>query len=83
MPAWSAAGGNQRARWRDRRVRGVRGRSRPDPSGWCAARGLYTYPYYGYGYGWNPGLGYYDLPYAREDIAELEPLDYERFELDD
>lgn len=50
---------------------------RPDVS-W-GARGLYAYPYYGYRYGWNPGLGYYDLPYARDDVAEMEPIDYEKF----
>lgn len=42
-----------------------------------AAPGIYAYPYYGYGYGWNPGLGYYDLPYERDEIAELEPFDSE------
>jgi sporulation protein YlmC with PRC-barrel domain len=55
---------------------------RPDVA-W-GARGLYAYPYYGYGYsGWYPGLGSYDLPYAREEIAELEPFEYERFEFED
>ena len=43
-------------------------------------RGLYAYPYYGYGYGWHPGLNYYDLPYERDEIAALEPFDYERFD---
>ena len=55
---------------------------RPDVS-WDGTRGLYAYPYYGYGYGWNPGLGYYDLPYGQEDVAAMEPFDYERFEFDD
>ncbi len=53
---------------------------RPDVT-W-GARGLYAYPYYGYGYGWSPGLGYYDLPYAREEIAKAEPFEHERFEFD-
>ena len=48
---------------------------RPDVT-W-GAPGLYGYPYYGYGYGWYPGDLYYDLPYARDDVAELEPLDEE------
>jgi sporulation protein YlmC with PRC-barrel domain len=39
--------------------------------------GLYAYPYYGYPYGWEPGLAYYELPYAREDIATLTPIDYD------
>lgn len=42
--------------------------------------GPYAYPFYGYGYGWRPGLDYYGLPYGREDLADLEPFEYERLE---
>ncbi|UIJ73324.1 PRC-barrel domain-containing protein [Aurantimonas sp. HBX-1] len=44
------------------------------------ARGAYAYPYYGYGagYGWGPGNQYYDLPYAENDIGEMEAFDYDR-----
>ncbi|MEF2553452.1 PRC-barrel domain-containing protein [Aurantimonas sp. A2-1-M11] len=40
-------------------------------------RGAYAYPYYGYGagYGWGPGNQYYDLPYAENDIGEMEAFD--------
>lgn len=38
--------------------------------------GLYAYPYYGYADGWEPGLAYYKLPYSRDDIATLKPIDY-------
>lgn len=48
---------------------------RPDVT-W-GARGLYAYPYYGYG--WNPGLGYYDLPYSREEVGEMQPIDDANF----
>lgn len=40
--------------------------------------GPYAYPYYGYGYGWNPGANYYDLPYARDEVAGMEPFEYDR-----
>ncbi len=44
------------------------------------APGLYAYPYYGYPYGFTPGSFYYDLPYERDEIAELEPFDSERLD---
>ncbi len=47
--------------------------------GW-GTPGMYAYPYYGYGYGWRPGLGYYDLPYSREDVGTMRPFDHERFD---
>lgn len=47
---------------------------------WGWGPGPYAYPYYGYGYGWRPGAEYYDLPYEREDVAELERFDPERME---
>jgi hypothetical protein len=35
-------------------------------------------PPYGYDYGFDPGLGYYEIPYGGADeIAVLEPVDYE------
>tara|TARA_R110000787_G_scaffold8818_2_gene30267 strand:+ start:171 stop:893 length:723 start_codon:yes stop_codon:yes gene_type:complete len=40
--------------------------------------GPYAYPFYGYNYGWTPGLGYYNLPYGRTEIADYEPYRYER-----
>ena len=44
--------------------------------------GYYAYPYYGYGYdyGWTPGYEYYDLPYGKEQIGELEEFDYGELE---
>jgi sporulation protein YlmC with PRC-barrel domain len=40
--------------------------------------GPYAYPWYGYEYGWEPGAEAYDLPYTRDEIAELGPFDYDR-----
>jgi sporulation protein YlmC with PRC-barrel domain len=43
--------------------------------------GLYGYPFYGYGYGWDPGLGYYALPYDTADAAgSVSKLDARHFE---
>lgn len=39
----------------------------------------YAYPYYGYDYGFDPGSDYYELPYTRDEIAELGPFDYSTF----
>ena len=33
-----------------------------------------------YGYGFRPGYDYYALPYGQEEVAGLEPFDYDRFE---
>lgn len=41
--------------------------------------GPYAYPYYGYGRGFDPGSDYYQLPYTRNEIAELGPFDYSAF----
>lgn len=41
--------------------------------------GPYAYPYYGYDRGFDPGSGYYQLPYTRNEIAELGPFDYSAF----
>ncbi|HUF56441.1 MAG TPA: PRC-barrel domain-containing protein [Thermohalobaculum sp.] len=45
--------------------------------------GSYAYPYYGYdaGFGWEPGNEYYDMPYAEEDIGELEEFQYEELDI--
>jgi hypothetical protein len=43
----------------------------------------YAYPYYGYSFGWEPGLGYYGLPYTTADIDGLEPFDYEQMDMGD
>ena len=48
------------------------------PSAGYGVYGPYAYPWRGYGYGWEPGAEYYDLPYTREEIAELGPFDYDR-----
>ncbi|MBL26059.1 MAG: hypothetical protein CMM50_00715 [Rhodospirillaceae bacterium] len=42
-------------------------------------QGSYAYPYYGYGYGfgWEPGGEFYDIPYDRDEVAEIEPFDYD------
>ena len=44
--------------------------------------GYYAYPYYGYGtgYGFAPGREYYNMPYTGDEIAELEPFDYQGME---
>ena len=39
--------------------------------------GHQAYPYYGYDDGFDPGSDYYDLPYAGDDVGELEPFDYD------
>ena len=38
--------------------------------------GLCAFPYYGYPYGFDPGLGYYRLPYGPLEIVGVEPFDY-------
>lgn len=48
------------------------------PSAGYGVYGPYAYPWRGYGYGWEPGDEYYQLPYTRDEIAELGPFDYER-----
>ena len=48
-------------------------------AGW-GTRGFRAFPWYGYGVGWGPGRTYYDMPYGREDIGEMEAFDYGRFE---
>ncbi|WP_188716016.1 PRC-barrel domain-containing protein [Paracoccus acridae] len=45
--------------------------------GWGGG-GYYAYPYYGYDHGWNPGSGFYDLPYERDEVEALEPFDIEQ-----
>ncbi|UEM01816.1 PRC-barrel domain-containing protein [Skermanella rosea] len=43
--------------------------------------GPYAYPYYGYGYGaFDPGLDYYGLPYAEDEVADVEPFEYEEMD---
>lgn len=44
--------------------------------------GYYAYPWYGYDYGFDPGADVYEVPYARDDIAELEPFDYDMIDAD-
>lgn len=46
---------------------------RPDV-GW-GATGTYAYPYYGARYGASATSPYYDLPYTRQEIERLEPVD--------
>jgi sporulation protein YlmC with PRC-barrel domain len=40
------------------------------------APGYYAYPYHGWGYGWDPTLDYYEVPYARDEVAGLDTFDY-------
>jgi sporulation protein YlmC with PRC-barrel domain len=42
--------------------------------------GYYAFPWlgWGYAYAWDPGLDYYALPYAKDQIAGLELFDYGR-----
>jgi sporulation protein YlmC with PRC-barrel domain len=42
-----------------------------------ARGGYYAYPYYGYAYGWRPAAIYYDLPYTREEVTVMQPMDPE------
>ncbi|WP_227842429.1 PRC-barrel domain-containing protein [Vreelandella zhuhanensis] len=42
--------------------------------------GTYAYPFYGYGYGWAPGYPAYSLQYDEDEVGEIEPFDYERYE---
>ncbi|MWJ29072.1 PRC-barrel domain containing protein [Halomonas sp. ZH2S] len=44
------------------------------------SRGPYAYPFYGYGYGWAPGYATYSLQYDEDEIGEMQPFDYERYE---
>jgi len=36
--------------------------------------GAYAYPFYGYNYGWEPGQGYYDMPYTTADVGDYRPM---------
>lgn len=48
--------------------------------GWSDGAGApFAYPYYGTDYGWHPTMSYYNLPYGRQEVAGLEPFDYDRF----
>ena len=50
---------------------------RVDVEGRIGARGVggyYAYPWHGYDHGFDPGADVYEVPYARADIAELEPF---------
>jgi len=42
--------------------------------------GPYAYPFYGYGYGFDPGLDYYTMPFAENEVARLDPYDYAAME---
>ncbi|XKH59045.1 PRC-barrel domain-containing protein [Halomonas sediminis] len=43
-------------------------------------RGTYAYPFYGYGYGWAPGYPAYALQYDADEIGEMKPFDYEKYD---
>jgi sporulation protein YlmC with PRC-barrel domain len=45
--------------------------------------GPYAYPWYGRERNWEPGAQTYELPYTRNEIAELGPFDYDRLQLPD
>ncbi len=37
----------------------------------------YAFPYYGFGFGFDPGAGFFDLPYATADIAGYPTFNYD------
>ena len=37
--------------------------------------GLFAYPFHGYDYGYEPGAAEYNLPYSKDEIDVLEPID--------
>nr|WP_295836006.1 PRC-barrel domain-containing protein [uncultured Azospirillum sp.] len=41
--------------------------------------GPYAYPFYGYANGFDPGADYYQLPYGRNDVANLNRFDYNSY----
>ncbi|WP_404378388.1 PRC-barrel domain-containing protein [Caenispirillum salinarum] len=51
----------------------------PDYAGYGMG-GAYAYPFYGYRYGWSPDAEAYDLRYAPDEMAEMEPFDYGRMQ---
>lgn len=53
-----------------------------NPSVGYGVGGYYGYPWYGYDYGFDPGADVYELPYAREDIAQVDPLEDDMFDDD-
>lgn len=44
--------------------------------GFGGMRGPYAYPFYGYGYGWDPGNDYYDMPYASDEVRDLDRFEW-------
>ncbi|MGY2462062.1 PRC-barrel domain-containing protein [Vreelandella sulfidaeris] len=44
------------------------------------SRGPYAFPFYGYGHGWAPSYATYSLQYDEDEIGEMQPFDYERYE---
>lgn len=44
------------------------------------SRGPYAFPFYGYGHGWAPSYATYALQYDEDEIGEMQPFDYERYE---
>ncbi|MET4700448.1 sporulation protein YlmC with PRC-barrel domain [Constrictibacter sp. MBR-5] len=44
--------------------------------GYGVRPGPYAYPFYGYGYGWDPGSDYYDMPYAADEVGDLDPYEW-------
>ena len=44
--------------------------------GFGGAHGPYAYPFYGYGYGWDPGKDYYDMPYASDEVRDLDRFEW-------
>lgn len=51
-----------------------------DPDVTYGLDGYYAWPFYGFDYGFDPGLDYYEVPYGEDEVAELEPFDYEVFD---
>lgn len=44
------------------------------------AGGRVAYPFSGYGVGWQPGYDYYQLPYDAQEVAGIEPFEYDRMD---
>lgn len=51
----------------------------PDYAGYGMG-GAFAYPFYGQRYGWQPGADYYEMPYAEDELADVEPFEYDDLE---
>lgn len=53
-----------------------------NPSVGYGVGGFYAYPWRGYEYGYDPGSPYYDLGYSEDEIAGLDPIDFDEIDGD-